>query len=220
MKKYLLVCMAILLSFCIVGCQKQTNVKEKIEKVDSDKTGEPEKKTEDEKKEDEHYEHMANQDQDLDVQDITGDYEIVIYTISGTTIEKGTENWIDIFGEETEENDDSNTISLTIKDKNIIVFNIYGKVYESEYLLEGNVMKWISAVEDDEDEVSVTKALFVDDCLVVDLNGSKMYFAKKDDSEGIQKAESVCQRIDSGEFEDEEEIIQENIEEENKEDEN
>lgn len=220
MKKYLLVCMAILLSFCIVGCQKQTNVKEKIEKVDSDKTGEPEKKTEDEKKKDEHYEHMANQDQNLDVQDITGEYEIVIYTISDTTIEKGTESWIDLFGEETEENDDSNTISLTIKEKNIIVFNIYGKVYESEYLLEGNVMKWISAVEDDEDEVSVTKALFVDDCLVVDLNGSKMYFAKKDDPEGIQKAESVCQRIDSGEFEDEEEIIQENTEEENKEDEN
>ncbi|MDO4465757.1 MAG: hypothetical protein Q4C49_01975 [Bacillota bacterium] len=211
MKKYIGCIMAFLLSFTMMACQNQNKIKEEIDKVDSQTPKEEMNKTESEKKEDENYEQLKN-DEKVNVKDITGEYEIVIYTISGTTIVKGSEEWIDIFGEESDEDKDE-SISIKIIDKVNMHFNIYGDIMKTEYTLDGNLIKWL--VEED-GELTVTKGLLVDDCLVIDLDGSKMYFAKREDPEGISKAEKLCKRIESGEFEKEEKmILEEEIREDN-----
>ncbi|MBQ0065910.1 MAG: hypothetical protein KBT48_09115 [Firmicutes bacterium] len=208
MKKVLSIILSLVLSLSLVGCVTEKKIKENIEKVDQDKSTEPANVSPSEKKEDENFKKMADEKEKIDKKSLIGDYEIVILSISGTTYVKDSEEWKEIFGEEEED-----IMSIRILNKKNLEISSYGDVTKNNYILEGNVMRWVEGEHESEEE-SVLTALVIDGLLVVDLDDAKMYFARKDDPEGIEKAVKVCEQIEQ------EAQLEQSESEEKKEDEN
>lgn len=180
MKKIFLTILSCLFAFTLFGCSSSNNQTndESFEETD------PISYTEDEQTEDENYNNLKDLNKKLILDDIIGSYDAVIYTVFGYPFINGTDEWNDIF-EETE------TFGIKILDKEHLEFDALEGNYTCKYTLEGNVITIFIESDVDEENAPI-EGVIIDDCIVLDLDGSKVYLVSE---KSIEDALTIAQDI-------------------------